>query len=109
MCQPGNDAEIIAMLFEQLQIRRRRIVPPRLLREEIRRVQSEWRADADHPADGALTDRGQPTRLKIFEHRQCHANAGSAKEVSATDVHGADYFWRNSSLWTTTWTSERKP
>ncbi len=50
MLQSGNHGEIIAMLFEDFQVRRERIIFARIFRKEILRMQPQRRADADHAA-----------------------------------------------------------
>ena len=50
MRQPGDDREVVAKVLEDLQVRRQLVILAGLLREEIRRMQAQRRADADHAA-----------------------------------------------------------
>ena len=58
--QAGDDREVAAEVLEHFQVRRERIVLAGLVREEVRRVQTERGADADHAAGrcGTLRRRG---------------------------------------------------
>ncbi len=46
---PEMHREVVAEVLQRFEVRRERVVLAGLLREEVRRVQAERRADADHP------------------------------------------------------------
>src|SRR4051794_8129936 len=87
--QPGDHREVLAELLKELQVRRGRVIPTGLLREEVVRMKSQRRADAEH-APRRLPGRGG----EGFQPGQCERNAGGADEGAASKAHGKEIAWR---------------
>ena len=82
MRQPGDDREVVAEVLEDFQVGRELVVLAGLFREEIGRVQSQRRADADHP----------PPRLAAPADARAGEKASSQGKASATPA--ARKTWR---------------
>ena len=76
--QAGDDREVVAEVLEDFQVRREFVVLAGLLREEVRRVQPQRRADADHapPLGCSLSGTG---RRESVEPGQGQRHAGGLR------------------------------
>src|SRR5262249_22181962 len=86
--QAGDDREVVAELPEHVQVRRRRVVPPRPPGEQGRGVQPEGRADADHAPRRWGGGARRPGAGHGVEPGQGQGDARGAKEVTAVELHG---------------------
>ena len=80
--QTRNDGELIAVIFDDLEIRREFVIPAGCLGDKVVRVQSQRGANADHTTRWPVYARGG----KGLKPRECEGNAGGAEKVAARCV-----------------------
>jgi hypothetical protein len=80
MRQAGNHREVIAQFGERFKIGRKRVVLPRIARKEVRRMDAEWRADADHPPRYFFLFARFEYRGQRIEQRERQGDAGGFKK-----------------------------
>ena len=80
MGQPGNDREVVPEILQRFEIRRERVVFTGLQRNEIRGVQAQGGADADHASRRRGAFAGTRTRRKKVERGEGEGHAGCAEK-----------------------------
>jgi len=88
MFETGNDCKLIAVLLENLKVRRGCVAFAGFLGYEIVRMQSEWRADTDHTPWSFAHALRLCVDTKGIEPRESERDTGGADESAAWDVHG---------------------
>lgn len=88
MSQPGDDGELVAVILEDIEVGRERVVFTGLRRKEIVGMQSEWCADADH-ATRRLIGSGRASGVisEYVEPGDRKRDARGADEIATADVH----------------------
>src|SRR5688572_4164793 len=106
-----DDGELAAVVFDDVEIRGEFVVGAVLLGEEVLGVETEIGVDAEHAARGfGRFFGGADAAVHDVERGKGQGDAGSAEHAAAGDAMGLHgYLFRNSSLWTTSWMSVRKP
>src|SRR4051812_15673969 len=87
MRQSGDDREVVAVIFEQFQVRRELVVFARVFGEEIIWTQSQRRANADHPPPRLHSACGCAGRREGIETGQSQCNAGGPENLAASEFH----------------------
>ena len=89
MSQPRDDGELVAIIVEDVEVGRDRIVSAGLRGKEIVGMQSERCADADHATRRLFgVERDLGVISKYVEPRECKGDTCGTDESATADIHG---------------------